>query len=736
MTPEAVQAVVAANTEGRFLGVFGEPRVNVLLVNLALDAAGAMMSLAIAATLLAAQDTTPKPAVTFGAFIDTYFAWDFGQPDAFDRPYTTQPARHDEFNVNLAFLEAKLTGEKVRGRVALQAGTSVQANYAGEPQRRERQRGRPARIIQEAWVGVRVSPKVWVDGGIYFSPIGWESFDLLGQPDLHPLPAGRLHPVLRDRRKVTWAGVAEGDRAAPRGERLAEHLREQPATSRSSPGWTGRPRRRWPWRTRFYAGNEQLDTLPARTRYYNQLLAKVAAGHGWDFWGTFDVGVQTVPDASSQTWYGAVRHRPEGALEEGGRGRPGGGALRPRSGVNLDGHSGWLPDDRRLDRCRRATRGVPEVADGTARLFARRIRSGRSQGAPTGSESGGFIVTSLSAPLLMQADIASLGSGMTDTRPDPDALLARVQQEESRSRRGRLKVFVGASPGVGKTFSMLEAARAARLGGRDVAGRAWWRPTAAARPPRLARGARRPAAAAFAAPRRHARGVRPRRRAGPPTGLILMDELAHTNAPGARHAQALAGRRRAARRRHRRLQHPQRPASREPERRRGADHGRHRPRDGAGRGARRGRRDRAGGRDARGARAAAPRGQGVPARSRRSARARPLLPRGQPASRSASWRCAAPPSGWTRRCAATCAAAGIRGDLGGGRAAAGVHRSPSERSLGWCGVRAAWPTGSARRGPRCTSNRRAAPRCPPGRPRGGARSAAARRGAGRHAPSR
>ena len=37
MTPESVQAVIAANTEGRFLGVFGEPRVNVLLVNLALD---------------------------------------------------------------------------------------------------------------------------------------------------------------------------------------------------------------------------------------------------------------------------------------------------------------------------------------------------------------------------------------------------------------------------------------------------------------------------------------------------------------------------------------------------------------------------------------------------------------------------------------------------------------------------------------------------------------------------
>jgi K+-transporting ATPase ATPase C chain len=37
MTPAAVEAVIAAHTEGRFLGVFGEPRVNVLMVNLALD---------------------------------------------------------------------------------------------------------------------------------------------------------------------------------------------------------------------------------------------------------------------------------------------------------------------------------------------------------------------------------------------------------------------------------------------------------------------------------------------------------------------------------------------------------------------------------------------------------------------------------------------------------------------------------------------------------------------------
>jgi two-component system, OmpR family, sensor histidine kinase KdpD len=125
---------------------------------------------------------------------------------------------------------------------------------------------------------------------------------------------------------------------------------------------------------------------------------------------------------------------------------------------------------------------------------------------------------------------------MTVPRPDPEALLRRLKDEEARSLRGRLKVFLGASPGVGKTFSMLEAARAKRAEGLDVVigvvethGRA---ETA-----RLTDGLE-------ALPRRSVeyRGTRleefdldgaiERR-----PGLLLVDELAHTNAPGSRHAK-------------------------------------------------------------------------------------------------------------------------------------------------------------------------------------------------------
>jgi len=55
-----------------------------------------------------------------------------------------------------------------------------------------------------------------------------------------------------------------------------------------------------------------------------------------------------------------------------------------------------------------------------------------------------------------------------NSRPDPDALLARVQEAEAKAARGKLKIFFGASAGVGKTYAMLGAARRQRELGTDV----------------------------------------------------------------------------------------------------------------------------------------------------------------------------------------------------------------------------------------------------------------------------
>ena len=117
-----------------------------------------------------------------------------------------------------------------------------------------------------------------------------------------------------------------------------------------------------------------------------------------------------------------------------------------------------------------------------------------------------------------------------DRRPDPDALLALAEE----GRRGRLKVFVGAAPGVGKTYAMLQNARRLKADGQDVLiglvethGRA---ETAALTEglellPRRVVDYRGRAIEEFDLDAALARKPK----------LIVVDELAHTNAPDSRH---------------------------------------------------------------------------------------------------------------------------------------------------------------------------------------------------------
>jgi hypothetical protein len=152
-----------------------------------------------------AQDSART--VTLGGFVDAYFAWDFNRPGPgnFDRSFTTQPARHDEFNVNLAFVELKLSGPQVRGRLALQAGTSVQANYAGEPTTGAVSGPDLARHIQEAVVGVRAARTLWIDAGIYLSHIGQESWISRDNPTYSRSLIAEFSPYYETGVKATWA---------------------------------------------------------------------------------------------------------------------------------------------------------------------------------------------------------------------------------------------------------------------------------------------------------------------------------------------------------------------------------------------------------------------------------------------------------------------------------------------------------------------------------------------------
>ena len=55
-----------------------------------------------------------------------------------------------------------------------------------------------------------------------------------------------------------------------------------------------------------------------------------------------------------------------------------------------------------------------------------------------------------------------------DSRPDPDQLLEQIRGDEERARKGRLRIYFGASAGVGKTYAMLSAAQREHKAGVDV----------------------------------------------------------------------------------------------------------------------------------------------------------------------------------------------------------------------------------------------------------------------------
>ncbi|KQV48357.1 sensor protein KdpD [Pelomonas sp. Root1217] len=129
---------------------------------------------------------------------------------------------------------------------------------------------------------------------------------------------------------------------------------------------------------------------------------------------------------------------------------------------------------------------------------------------------------------------------MTDARPDPDALLARLQRDDAAAQRGRLKIFFGANAGVGKTFAMLAAAqatmaqgRAVRIGVIETHGRADTQAIARDLPrlPLKDIAHRGQTLREFDLDAALAWG---REQAG---GVLLLDELAHSNAPGSRHAK-------------------------------------------------------------------------------------------------------------------------------------------------------------------------------------------------------
>jgi hypothetical protein len=146
-----------------------------------------------------AQDTTGgKGAVTISGYAEAYYSYDFNTPADHLKPgFLYNFNRHNELNVNLAFIKANYTASRVRGNIAIMAGTYAQYNLAAEPAL--------MRHIYEANAGIRIGKNLWIDAGIMPSHIGFES---AAGKDCYTLTRSLMAestPYYEAGAKITWS---------------------------------------------------------------------------------------------------------------------------------------------------------------------------------------------------------------------------------------------------------------------------------------------------------------------------------------------------------------------------------------------------------------------------------------------------------------------------------------------------------------------------------------------------
>ena len=123
-----------------------------------------------------------------------------------------------------------------------------------------------------------------------------------------------------------------------------------------------------------------------------------------------------------------------------------------------------------------------------------------------------------------------------DNRPNPDDLLASLKENEEKSKRGKLKIFFGMCAGVGKTYSMLQTAQIEKLKGADIV-IGYVETHKRVETVALVEGFERIDRKKYLYKTAHVEEMDLDAIIERKPQIVLVDELAHTNAPGSRHTK-------------------------------------------------------------------------------------------------------------------------------------------------------------------------------------------------------
>jgi len=255
-----------------------------------------MKKLIIMTALLSSIPQSFAQDLAWGGFVDTYYALDFNRPKDGKRQYTTQPAKSNEFNINLAYVDVVLKKPKTRGRFALQMGNSVDLNYAAE-------KDPDSKFIQEAYIGQKIGEKTWIDAGIFLGNIGMESwiskdnYTYTRSLFLDYVPyysAGiRIEHQINERELFQlqvlngWQNIAENNESKAIGMQYKFIKNEKFTFTYNN----------------FFGDEEVVSTRP-RFRSYHNFIFHFNLSEKWQLLSGFDVGEQSQQENKGvDAWY-------------------------------------------------------------------------------------------------------------------------------------------------------------------------------------------------------------------------------------------------------------------------------------------------------------------------------------------------------------------------------------------------------------------------------------------------
>ena len=262
-----------------------------------------------------------KSSFTFSGYIDTYYSYDFGNPDNHTRPaFFYSYNKHNEATLNLGLIKANYAKDNIRGNFALMAGTYAQYNMSAEQDLMKN--------IYEANVGVKVSKtaNLWVDAGIMPSHIGFES--AIGKDCMN-----LTRSILAENSPYYEAGVKLGYTSKSEKWYLAAMYlngwqRIQKVDGNQTPAFgtqiTYKPSGKVTLNWSTYVGNEQPYN-DRKWRCFNNFYGQFSVSKKTSFVAGFDIGTQQKLRASSDydMWFSPViiaQYKPSAKTQVAARG--------------------------------------------------------------------------------------------------------------------------------------------------------------------------------------------------------------------------------------------------------------------------------------------------------------------------------------------------------------------------------------------------------------------------------